>query len=72
MPPAEFEPATPVNDRPQTLALKRVSTEIGPLGYWNRLHTHTQPRNTDIKYGVCVWGGGGTNPGIALNSFKHA
>jgi hypothetical protein len=29
MPPAEFEPATPVSDRPQTLALDCSTTGIG-------------------------------------------
>jgi hypothetical protein len=28
MPPAEFEPATPASDRPQTLALDRSATEL--------------------------------------------
>ena len=31
MPPAEFEPATPVSDRPQTLALDRSATGIGGI-----------------------------------------
>jgi hypothetical protein len=30
MPSAEFEPATPATKRPQTYALDRAATEVGP------------------------------------------
>ena len=33
MPPARFEPAIPANERPQSLALDRSTTEIGSDSY---------------------------------------
>jgi hypothetical protein len=42
MPPAEFEPAIPAGDRPQTLALDRSATGIGITA---KANTKIQGRN---------------------------
>jgi hypothetical protein len=44
MPLAEFEPAIPASERPQTQALDRAATGIGPVNVlrgqsWKRVHT---------------------------------
>ena len=50
MHPAEFEPAIPVSERPQTHALDRPATGIGPLKLWNLSNTQLRcgmTQNTD-------------------------
>jgi len=55
MSPAEFEPANPVSERPQTHALDRPATGIGPLRLRNLLNTQLSCGMTQKTEGSCVF-----------------
>ena len=50
MPPAEFEPATPLSDRPQTITLDRLATGIDEIGSPDRpARNQSLPRPTIVN-----------------------